>query len=99
VLPVSRDNNSFENIFAWQWADQNETRIVAINYSVTTSQCRLKFEVKSNQTEILLIDLLNETQYVRVADEIKTIGLFIELKSYQSHIFKIGKVSETPSSF
>ncbi len=99
ALPVSRDNKSFENIFAWQWTDQNETRIVAINYSGTTSQCRLKFEVKSNQVEILLTDLLNETQYVRATDEIKNIGLFIELKNYQSHIFKIGKTSEAVPSF
>ncbi|MHB8579277.1 MAG: alpha-amylase family glycosyl hydrolase [Ignavibacteriaceae bacterium] len=90
TLPVSQDNTSFENIFTWQWTSQKETRIVAINYSGSTSQCRLKFEVKSNQSEILLIDLLNETQYVRASGEIRTIGLFIELKSYQSHIFKIG---------
>ncbi|MHB1688394.1 MAG: alpha-amylase family glycosyl hydrolase [Ignavibacteriaceae bacterium] len=88
ALPVSHDNFSFENIFTWQWQLQNETRIIAINYSGNTSQCRLKFEVKSNQAEILLIDLLNKVEYIRSISEIKTIGLFIELKSYQSHIFK-----------
>ncbi len=98
-LPVSQDNNSFENIFTWQWTSSNDTRIIAINYSDNTSQCRLKFDVTQDQTEVLLIDQLNDNEFIRNTNEIKSIGLFIELKSYQSHIFRIGKVSEAASTF
>jgi hypothetical protein len=34
-------------------------------------------------------DLLNEEEYVRSITEIKNPGLFVELKSYHSHIFSI----------
>ena len=37
--------------------------------------------------EIKMIDLLSDDEYIRQANEIRGIGLFIELKSYHSHIF------------
>ncbi len=89
AMPVSENNFSFENILAWQWKLGDEVRIIVINYADCTSQCRLKFCVASSRSEILLIDLLNEVKYLRAIDEINTVGLFVELKSYQSHIFKV----------
>lgn len=86
-LPASQNDFSYENILAWQWTKDNESRIVVINYSNSTSRCRLKYELKSELNEITLNDLLNENLYNRSRNELMEKGLFIELKAYNSHIF------------
>ncbi|QQS35269.1 MAG: glycosidase [Ignavibacteriales bacterium] len=89
ALPASNDNFSFENILVWSWQLNNELRIIAVNYSAATSQCRLKFSVEHKKDDIKLIDLLSNDEYIRSCDEIKNTGLFVELKSYHSHIFDV----------
>ncbi len=88
-LPAANDNYSNENIFTWQWKLGEDIRLVVINFSEITSQCRLKLNLASVSNEIKLIDLLNDVEYTRSLSEIRTIGLFIELKSYRSHIFAL----------
>jgi glycosidase len=88
-VPASEKNESFNNFFAWIWKYENSYRIVVINFSDSTSQCRLKIQFESQSETVSLIDLLNEQQYVRRIDEIKDPGLFIELKSYNSHLFSV----------
>jgi glycosidase len=90
-LTVNDQNITSRNIFAWQWKYKNDHRIVIINYSDSTSQCRLNFEIDYNADSVVLIDLLNEQKYIRNVDEIRTLGLFVELKAYNSHIFSIKK--------
>lgn len=82
-------NSSYENFFAWQWTLGNEQRIIVINYSYSSSQCRLKLDIHADKKKITLIDLLTSEHYERSVDEIKHIGLYIDLKGYQSHIFSI----------
>ena len=89
ILPVNNKNETFNNFFAWQWKLKNNLRIVVINYSDFTSQCRLKFQIDASPETIILFDLLNEQKYIRKTDEITNLGLFIELKSYKSHIFSL----------
>ena len=73
------------------WKLENSYRIIVVNYSDLTSQCRLVFHIDSPPETITLIDLLNNQKYVRKTDEIMNLGLFVELKSYNSHIFSIEK--------
>lgn len=90
-LTIGYGNNSFENLFAWQWALDNERRIIVINYSYSTSQCRLKLDIKHDKKKITLVDLLTNEHYERWVDEVNNAGLYIELKSHQSHIFSISE--------
>lgn len=89
--PISTGENdqSYNNIFAWQWLLNNQIRIVAINYSDSVSYCRLKFDVPIEKSEIKLVDMITDTAYVRSISEIATQGLFIELQSFQSQIFSL----------
>ncbi len=89
--PVQADpvNNTSENFLAWQWKLNNELRIVIINYSHSTSQCRLKMDLTTEKDVIHLDDLMTRTIYKRSVKEISSPGLFIELKGYQSHIFAV----------
>ncbi len=87
ILPSSNDNFTYENFFAWQWELKNERRIVIINFSEDPSQCRVKLEISSTKNEIVLYDLLKDAKYTRAVKEISNQGLYVELKSYSSHIF------------
>jgi len=89
ALPASVNNFSYQNILAWEWKLNSERRVIIINYSTQIAQCRLKLNVIGYQEELVLSDLLNDQSYLRSAEEINKIGLFIDLKPYQSHIFSI----------
>ena len=45
-LTIGYENTSYENFFAWQWILNDERRIIVINYSYSTSQCRLRLDLK-----------------------------------------------------
>ena len=88
-LTIGYGNVSYENLLAWQWVLDNERRIVVINYSYSTSQCRLKLDIKHDKKKITLTDLLTDERYERWVDELNNVGLYIELKGHQSHIFSL----------
>ncbi len=89
--PVADYDLSYENLLAWEWCLDEELRIVVVNYNHSTSRCRLKLKIQSNSDEIVLTDLLNNVNYKRSAKEISEKGLFVELKSFNSHIFAFNK--------
>lgn len=86
-IPVATSDYSFENFLIWQWRYENHLILVAINYSNTTSRCRVKFDTPKDKIVINLNDILNAVSYERSVEEINERGLFIELKPYSSHIF------------
>lgn len=87
ALSVNYDDLSNENLFVWQWIYENQSKLVAINYSNSTSRCKVKFLVPENKMIINLYDELNNESYERSTEEILEQGLFIELKAFSSHIF------------
>ena len=88
-IPAGEGNLSFQNFFTWIWDYKNDLRIVVINYSAVTSQCRLSILLNSDEEDITLMDLLTGDEYLRSVKEMETPGLFIELKGFNSHIFSI----------
>jgi len=92
TLPAGDNDFGFENLLAWEWRYKNELRIVVVNYNNFTSRCRLKFSVESTSAEVLLTDLLNGAAYKRYVNEINEKGLFVELKSFNSHIFSFSEI-------
>jgi len=89
TIPINENDTSSEKIFAWQWIYKNQSRVVAINYSGSTSRCRIKFTVPDNGILVNLFDELNSVSYERSIQEINEQGLFIELKAFSSHIFAL----------
>jgi len=79
-------NMTFENFFAWQWSYNNIRKIVVINYSELTSQCRVKFKAPLDREIITIYDQLNDRVFERYSSEINNTGLFVELKGFASHI-------------
>ncbi len=54
------NNQSYNNFFAWIWNNESEYRIILINYSNETSQCRVKIHINTDNSEVILIDLLSK---------------------------------------
>jgi hypothetical protein len=88
-VPAADGNISYNNFLSWIWEYSGELRIVVINYSAATAQCRLQIDLKPDSENFRLIDLLTGDKYIRSAKEMLSPGLFIELKGYNSHIFSI----------
>lgn len=86
TIPIHENDDTSEKIFAWQWIYKGQSRVVAINYSGSTSRCRLKFTIPENSMLLNLYDELNLVSYERSCQEINEQGLFIELKAYSSHL-------------
>lgn len=86
-LPAWYNNDTFDNIIAFQWKLNGEHAVVVVNYSPVTSQCRLKMNVEGCDENFELNDLLNNKIYMRSSEEVVRQGLYVELAAYQSHIF------------
>ena len=87
VIQASPNNFSSENIFAWLWKLKSEYRLIVINFSEVASQCRIKIDLNTSLNEIILEDELKNMSYRRSAVEIRNPGLYVDLKSYCSHVF------------
>lgn len=88
-LPVSTMDLSNENLFAWEWTYKDIKKIVVINYSNSTAKCRIILDIPAESDSIKLFDELHDNTYIRQVAEIRGIGLYVELKAYNSHIFSI----------
>ncbi|MBN1299942.1 MAG: glycosidase [Melioribacteraceae bacterium] len=84
-----RDNLLYKNILVIEWSYQNEIILIAVNFSQITSSCRVKIDLTSLGKNVSLIDILNNITYERQTDSLLDVGLYIELKPFASHIFKI----------
>jgi hypothetical protein len=91
-ITAGNGNLSFQNFLAWQWVYKNSRALVIINYSELTSQCRIIIETSSKRDFIELQDQLNGKVFDRSLSEIKSPGLFIELKGFASHIFTFNEL-------
>lgn len=89
TIPSWEGNNSYTNIIAWEWHLKIHRRIVLINYSDVLSTCRLKFDITGISDEFEIKDLLNDQVYYRTTEEVYHMGLYVELKPWQSHIFSL----------
>ena len=59
ALQISPDNHSYENMLVLFWRLNDDRRIIIINFSENTSQCRIKVDLHTTFSEVELEDLLN----------------------------------------
>jgi len=87
VKPASEGSHSYKNILAWLWKYSAEKRLVVVNYSDSIASARIKMDVRGYPEEFVLVDVLNEQSYTRSSEEALSVGLFVQLKNFKSHIF------------
>jgi len=87
TMPSWDGDSSFNNILVCTWNYENEKRIICVNYSKNIAACRIKPDFDKYPDEFELKDMLNNHTYMRSKKEAVNTGLYIELGSFQSHIF------------
>jgi hypothetical protein len=84
-------NTSNPNILSWQWFTPDSTKfyLIIVNYSSFQSQGNVFLSVGERGIieNLNLIDFVNGKEYVRSTSELSQYGLFVDLKSFQSHLF------------
>ncbi len=89
--PAWAGNESYHNLLAWSWQYDNQLKIVAVNYSQTPSQGRLKLLVEFKGGEkVVFLDGLTGTSYASDSNEVNSLGLYIALDPWHSHILSAG---------
>ncbi|HUJ18011.1 MAG TPA: alpha-amylase family glycosyl hydrolase [Nitrospirota bacterium] len=84
------DNQSFLSILAWCWASDKERCLIVINFGQETSQARVQMpwdELRGKTWR--LSDVLSNETYDRSGDEMRDAGLYVEMKPWQYHVFKL----------
>lgn len=85
-------NNSWKNLLSWQWVNRatDKMSIIVVNYSPNQTQGRI-FPIFTDSLKgiknLKFMDFLTGEVYARNIQDIVNQGLYIDLQSYQSHLF------------
>lgn len=91
VNPV--DDNSFNNIIAYQWWTDKERLLIVVNYSIRHSKAHIILkELDFGTSNWSFIDLFNQKEYSYNSQDLKENGLYTELEAWKGHIFQIKKL-------
>jgi len=84
------DNQSFLNIIAWCWANDDERYFIVVNFRDGTSQARVQVpwdELRGRMWH--LVDVLSGDTYDRNGDDLRDNGLHVDLGPWQYHFFRL----------
>ena len=86
------DNSSFLNIVAWTWLHQDERFLIVVNLSDWLAQAL----VRMRWSDLVgrkwsLTDVLAGITYERQGDEMCSPGLYVELRPWNFHFFRLSK--------
>ncbi len=81
------DNASFQNLVAWTWQRDDERYLIIVNLSDCHVQARVQVRWAGGGAW-RLIDLLSDTTYDRIGDEMEAPGLYVELGPWNYYFFQ-----------
>ena len=83
------DNRSFENLVAWNWTTSEMHWLIVVNLSDNSTQARVHVPWDDIAGKTLrLVDALSDTVYERNGDEIRNMGLYVDLGPWMFYLFK-----------
>ena len=78
------------NLAVYEWRSEKRWKVIAINLAGTPSQGRVHFgERPWMAKEYVFYDELNDERYVRSADELSGMGLFVRREANSAHLFNV----------
>ena len=90
LTEASQNNNSYLNLMSWCWRNDRGLKVVIINYSPDSSQGRLLLPpLPGEMSRLITRDELTDAVYESDADEVNSLGLYIALQPWQSHILDV----------
>jgi len=82
------DNASYQNLVAWTWTLHNEYYLIVINLGENPVQANVQVPwPDSNAYSWHLVDILSGARYERNGNEMRSPGLYVELKAWAYHFF------------
>ena len=93
------DNQSCQNILAWCWAKDSERYFIVINFSDQRAQALVRVLLDELRGKTWrLNDLMAGESYDRGGDEMRDSGLYVDLKPWQCHFFKLSLAQVKPET-
>ncbi len=84
------DNCSCRNILAWTWRKDDSKYLIVINFSAHPSQANVKVSWDDIGGKVFrMTDLLNGEKYDRLGSEMMDNGLYVDLKPWNCHFFRM----------
>jgi len=84
------ENQSHRNVLAWCWTKDGERHVVVVNFRQQPSQALVRVpwdELRGKSWR--LHDALSGEDYDRSGDEMRDAGLYVDLGSWQCHLFRV----------
>ena len=86
------DNQSHENLLAWQLIAPEEGYLIIVNYSPAAAQGNVQITGAEWAGRLWrLTDLLADTVYARSGDEMTREGLYVDLPPWGCHTFRLSR--------
>ncbi|MFZ0967251.1 MAG: hypothetical protein WAN13_03160, partial [Candidatus Acidiferrales bacterium] len=77
-------------LIAYDWQDEKSWKLVVVNLSGSSAQARIRLGDRiAAERQYVFADALNNNRYVRDADEILKLGLYVRLEPFEADIFDI----------
>jgi alpha amylase-like protein len=88
------DNSSYLNLLAWCWSQGEARYLVVVNLSEYRSQARvyLPWDNLAGRTW-QLADVLNDTMFERDGDEMRLMGLYVDLPAWGFHFLRFPHIT------
>jgi hypothetical protein len=88
--PEAQGDDSAGALIAYDWQDEKSWKLVVVNFSGGTAQARIRLGDRiAAGRQYVFADVLNNNRYVRDADEIRNLGLYVRLEPFEADIFDI----------
>jgi Alpha amylase, catalytic domain len=83
------DNQSFRNLVAWNWVNDDDRYLIVVNLSEGAVQARVHLTWDDLREETWrLMDKLSGMSYDRAGNEMQADGLYVELEPWDFHFFQ-----------
>jgi hypothetical protein len=83
-------NESFRSILCWTWKDERDCAWVVVNYAPHRAQARIRIpDAALRGQSVLLRDHMSGENYIRDCEEIRSLGLYVDLSPWQGHLFTL----------
>ncbi|MHA1723610.1 MAG: alpha-amylase family glycosyl hydrolase [Promethearchaeota archaeon] len=90
VEPIDPHNRSNENMISYTWFTREERVLLVINYSSYPSQCHVRIpNIDFRDKYWIFEDILNDKSYKYKGKDLQAYGLYIDLKPWKAHFFKV----------
>jgi Alpha amylase, catalytic domain len=84
------DNSSYQNLVAWSWVKEKDRYLIIVNLSDSAAQAVVQVPLDELRGKTwCLVDVLSGQTYDRNGDEMREPGLYVDLKPWNYHFFKI----------